>query len=146
MTELHARHVDAMTSRELYALLRLRTDVFGVEQACAYPELDGRDLEPGALMVWASDGGDVVACARMLPEVGAVRVGRVAVRPDRRGSGLGGQLVERVLALCAEIAPGEPVVLDAQSYLEGWYARWGFGRDGDPFVEDGIPHVPMRRT
>ncbi|HET7762325.1 MAG TPA: GNAT family N-acetyltransferase [Phycicoccus sp.] len=131
------RDLDAVTA---YEIARLRQDVFVVEQACVYPDLDGRDLEPGAVQVWAEDGVGVVACLRVLREPGGgVRIGRVATARGARGEGVATALVSTAL----EEAP-RPVVLDAQSHLEGWYSRRGFVRDGAEFVEDGIPHVPMR--
>lgn len=129
--------LDAAT---LYALLRLRVDVFVVEQACPYPELDGRDFEPSARHHWIEEGGAVLACLRVLVEPdGSTRVGRVATVPAARGRGLAGALVRAVLA---EVA--RPVVVDAQAHLADWYARFGFVRDGADFVQDGIPHSPMR--
>ncbi|MFB9376890.1 GNAT family N-acetyltransferase [Kineococcus gynurae] len=130
----------------LYAILRLRVDVFVVEQECAYPELDGRDLEPGALQFWASDDDGVVATLRLLvDEAGGGapvrRIGRVATARRARGGGLAAALMERALDRSADAE----VVLDAQAHLAGWYARFGFAPDGPEFVEDGIPHVPMRR-
>ncbi|QKE85860.1 GNAT family N-acetyltransferase [Arthrobacter sp. NEB 688] len=121
--------------------MRLRQDVFVLEQECLYPDLDGRDLEPGAVQWWAeSETGGVVATLRVLDDGGGVlRVGRVATSASARGAGVARELVLAVLA-----ATRGPVVLDAQSHLEHWYAGLGFGRDGAEFVEDGIPHVPMR--
>jgi ElaA protein len=127
----------------LYRILALRTDVFVVEQNCPYPELDGRDLEPAARQLWAADDdGTVLATLRLLEDAdGVSRIGRVATAKNARGGGHAAKLMEHAL----ELAGARPVVLDAQTYLEGWYARFGFVRDGDEFVEDGIPHVPMRR-
>jgi ElaA protein len=132
--------LDPMT---LYRILRLRTDVFVVEQECAYPELDGRDLEPSARQVWIErEDGDVVATLRLLLDPdGAARIGRVATAPSARGEGLAAVLMEHAIAL----AGAADVVLDAQSYLYDWYARFGFQRAGEDYIEDGIPHVPMRR-
>lgn len=128
----------------LYAILRLRTDVFVVEQECPYPELDGRDLEPSARQLWI-DGpdGTVAATLRLLRDAnGDARIGRVATAVDARGAGLAAQLMTRAI----ELAGDAEIVLDAQSHLTSWYARFGFAPDGDEFVEDGIPHTPMRRT
>ena len=125
----------------LHDILRLRQDVFVVEQQCVYADLDGRDLEPGTVQVWADDGqAGVVATLRVLLEPdGTRRIGRVATALPARGRGLAADLVAAALTL------GEgPVVLDAQSHLEGWYARFGFVRVGEEFLDDGIPHVPMR--
>jgi ElaA protein len=126
----------------LYGLLKLRVDVFVVEQECPYPELDGRDVEPDARMLWIEEDGEVLATVRLLCDGDDRRIGRVATAASARGRGLAAQLMERALADC----PGRLVRLDAQAHLEGWYARFGFAVDGEPFLEDGIPHVPMSRV
>ncbi len=125
----------------LYALLKLRTDVFVVEQACAYPELDGRDLEPGTEHRWfEDDAGEPIAYLRLLAEAGGVtRIGRVVTRADARSSGLARQLVEGVLA-----DHDGPVVADSQAHLQAWYEALGFEATGPEYLEDGIAHVPMR--
>jgi ElaA protein len=126
----------------LYAILRLRVDVFVVEQECAYPELDGRDDEPGALHLWIADDAGVAADLRMLDEPdGVVRIGRVAVAPRARGTGLSGRLMLEAIDRLVD----QPCILDAQTYLAHFYERFGFVTVGHEFVEDGIPHVPMRR-
>jgi ElaA protein len=136
-----ARFAD-LDATTLYALLKLRTDVFVVEQACAYPELDGRDAEPGAQHRWFEDeAGSPLAYLRTLVESdGAIRIGRVVTRPGARGTGLARQLVEGVLV----DHPG-PVVADAQAHLVGWYEALGFVINGPEYLEDDIAHVPMRR-
>lgn len=125
---------------ELYGLLKLRVDVFVVEQACPYPELDGRDAEPGTLHVWVEEDGAVLSCIRVLENGEDRAIGRVATAASARGRGLSAQLIARGLQLCA----GRTVDIGAQAYLEGWYARFGFERSGEDYVEDGIPHLPMR--
>jgi ElaA protein len=126
---------------ELYGLLRLRVDVFVVEQACPYPELDGRDTEPGTVHVWHELDGEVVSCIRVLEQDEDRVIGRVATAQHARGRGLSAQLVAHGIRLCA----GRAVVIGAQAHLEHWYARLGFVRSGPDYVEDGIPHLPMRR-
>jgi ElaA protein len=127
----------------LYGLLRLRVDVFVVEQECAYPELDGRDLEPTCVHVWAEVDGAPVATLRVLRDAdGRGRIGRVATAREFRGAGVAARLMERAL----ELLEGSDVVLDAQAHLQDWYARFGFVPQGDVFSEDGIPHVTMVRT
>ncbi|MHA3701749.1 GNAT family N-acetyltransferase [Jatrophihabitans sp. YIM 134969] len=141
---LHHGRVEDLDPAVLYAVLRLRVDVFVVEQECAYPELDGRDLEPDAVLHWATDpSGAVVGTLRVLHDAnGDVRIGRVATAVSARGAGLAARMVTAVL----DSAPADvDVVLDAQSHLAGWYARFGFTVAGEEYVEDGIPHVPMRR-
>jgi ElaA protein len=128
----------------LYELLRLRVDVFVVEQKCAYPELDGRDTEPDTRHVWlADDGGTPVAYLRILSEPdGTVRIGRVVVAARERGSGLAG----RLLAAALEVVGDRPCVLHAQTAATGLYERYGFVAAGPEFLDDGIPHTPMTRA
>ena len=130
-----------LTPFELYGLCRLRVDVFVVEQECPYPELDGRDTEPTTVHVWFEDDGAVLATIRVLDDGDTRAIGRVATAAPARGRGLAARLMEEGIALCE----GFPVTLGAQAHLEGWYERFGFRRSGPGYVEDGIPHVPMRR-
>jgi ElaA protein len=139
---LHDRAFAELDPRELYGILRLRAEVFVVEQACAYLDVDGRDLEPATRQLWFEDDtGAVVATARVLDDGDARRIGRITTRPDHRGQGLAARLVEHFLA--STVGPWR---LDAQSYLVDWYTRFGFVVDGPEYVEDGIPHVPMRKN
>jgi ElaA protein len=139
---LHVARFGELSPALLYALLRLRVDVFVVEQHCPYPELDGRDLEPGTRHVWLADAGTPVAYLRMLAEPdGSVRVGRVCVARPARGRGLAGELMSHAL----ELAGPDPCVLHAQAHLAGFYAGLGFTPTGPELDDDGIPHVPMRR-
>ncbi|MCL3861106.1 GNAT family N-acetyltransferase [Actinotalea sp. K2] len=136
------RAIDPLT---LYAILRLRVDVFIVEQACPYPDVDGRDVEPGAELHWATDGSDVLATLRVLHEAdGALRVGRVATGRAARSRGVASRLMREALDRCDALDASAPVLLDAQAHLVEWYARFGFEVAGDGFDEDGIPHLPMR--
>ena len=131
-----------LTPAELYGILRLRVDVFVVEQACPYPELDGRDAEPATVHLWhESADGTVLSTIRVLDNGADRAIGRVATAHGARGQGLSAQLVRRGIELCA----GRAVDIGAQAYLEGWYERFGFRRSGPDYVEDGIPHLPMRR-
>jgi predicted GNAT family N-acyltransferase len=131
-----------LTGAEVYGLCRLRVDVFVVEQQCPYPELDGRDVEPATVHLWfADDDGGIAATIRVLDDGDTRAIGRVATAAAHRGEGLAARLIEAGIALCE----GAPITLGAQAHLEGWYARFGFVRSGPGYVEDGIPHVPMRR-
>ena len=130
-----------LTPYEVYALCRLRVDVFVVEQECPYPELDGRDVEPATVHLWAEVDGEVAATIRVLDDGPTRAIGRVATARAHRGAGHAARLIEEGIALCA----GSPITLGAQAHLEGWYERFGFRRSGPGYDEDGIPHVPMRR-
>jgi ElaA protein len=135
----------------LYSLLKLRVDVFVVEQACAYAELDGRDLEPRTRHYWLAGragGGSgrepepVLGCLRLLKEPGGgYRVGRLCVAAHSRGRGLARRLMDAVLA---EVGDGH-CVLDAQTPQVGFYAGLGFVPTGEAYDWDGIEHVPMQR-
>ena len=131
--------LDATTS---YAVWRLRQDVFVVEQECPYPDLDGRDAEPGTRHVVLHEDDAVVGYARVLDDGAQWRIGRVALARSARGRGLADVVMETALQVC----PDRDVVLDAQVPLVGWYERLGFAVAGAEFLEDGIPHVPMRRS
>ena len=128
----------------LYRILQLRTDVFVVEQDCPYPELDGRDLETDARQLWIEHDGTVRATLRLLADPdGNRRIGRVATRPDARGEGLAALLMTHAL----ELSVGHDVVLERADLPDPAGTRgFGFVPDGAEYVEDGIPHVPMRRA
>lgn len=129
-----------LTTTELYEILRLRCDVFVVEQTCAYADVDGRDLEPGTVHHWIEAAGHPVAYARTLSEAdGSTRIGRVVTDPASRGLGHAAALITHL----TERVAGS-LTLHAQSHLGSWYRRFGYEVDGPEYVEDGIAHVPMR--
>ena len=132
---------DDLDTRTAYALWQLRESVFVVEQTCAYQELDGRDLEPGTRHLWVEDHGRPVAYLRILEDPGVARIGRVLVAASHRGQGLARVLMSQALDQLGE----RPSTLDAQSYLVAWYTTLGYRPTGPEFLDDGIPHVPMRR-
>lgn len=143
--------MDALTPRQLHDLLRLRVDIFVVEQACPYPEIDGRDPHARHLLVSAScETGEteLAACLRLLrPDApGApLRIGRIVVAPAWRGTGLGDYLMRAALAEARRIAPDHPQALSAQAHLTAFYAAHGFVPVSETYLEDGIPHVDMLR-
>jgi ElaA protein len=139
---LHVASFDALEATTAYRLWKLRVDVFVVEQECPYPELDGRDLEPDTRHVWIAEEGAPVAYLRLIRDEGEARIGRVCVARKSRGAGLAAELMRAALDEIGD----NPSVLDAQAYLSGWYARFGYEVTGEEFLDDGIPHVPMRRT
>ncbi len=136
-----AKDLDAAT---LYELLKLRVEVFVVEQATPYPELDGRDLLAETRHFWLeSPEGQVISTLRLMEEhpagQKAFRIGRVCTKRSDRGHGHAARLVQAALAE----AGGFPCHINAQAYLADMYAQHGFVRVGDEFLDDGIPHVPM---
>ncbi|MDG4837496.1 GNAT family N-acetyltransferase [Micromonospora sp. WMMD967] len=141
-TDIRTATFADLDTRTFHDLLKLRIDVFVVEQNCPYPELDGRDVEPGTRHLWLTDGGAPLAYLRILADPdGTARIGRVVVAPEARGGGYAGRLMTAAL----EAVGDRPSVLEAQSHLVGFYGRHGFTVSGPEYVEDGIPHTPMRR-
>ena len=150
----HCKPWSELDREELYALLRLRAEVFVVEQDCPYQDLDDKDRN--GLHLWAeqasepvSRGGAVLALTRLLP-VGVsyaseVSIGRVVTSGIVRGSGMGKALMFRSLEALHKHWPGQPIRLSAQQYLERFYQEFGFESVGEPYLEDGIPHIAMVR-
>lgn len=137
---LEARRFADLDVRSLYGILRLRLDVFVLEQRCLYPELDGRDTEIDAWHYWISQEHQIVATLRLLSaENGGSRIGRVATRADARGQGLATRLIRAALEDARR-----PVHVDVQVGLENWYRQFGFVVAGEEYDDAGIAHVPMR--
>jgi ElaA protein len=130
-----------LSASDLQAVLQLRAEVFVVEQDVAYQDVDGRDLDPGTTHYLLED--DVLlAYLRVLTEPdGDLRIGRVCTAQKARGTGLGYQ----VMAAAVEDLHGARSVLEAQVYAKGFYERFGYVAEGEEYLEDGIPHVTMRR-
>ena len=124
---------DELTAREVHDLLRLRCLVFVVEQACAFAEIDG--LDPDAIHLRLTVGDD-----------DAVRIGRIVTAAGYRGRGFGGEMMAEALRYAGERFPDRDIVLSAQSHLETFYAGHGFHVASEPYDEDGIPHIDMRRA
>jgi ElaA protein len=145
--EWHCRDFAALELDQLYGILKLRLAVFVIEQRCFYQDLDGLDQQ--ALHVFASDGGEVVAAARVFaPGVReeSVVIGRVLTATAQRNTGLGKELMARTLAAIEARWGKVRIRLNAQKYVERFYAGFGFERAGDDFLEDDIPHLPMARA
>ena len=135
-----------LTTIQLYQLLKLRVDVFVVEQQCPYPELDDKDHQKDVYHLLGYESDKLVACTRLLPKgvsYPSVSIGRVATSADHRGGGIGHQLLEESLRACQSLWPNESIEIGAQAYLEAFYTRHGFVKMSDTYLEDGIPHIDM---
>ena len=143
--EVDLRRMEAFSAVDLYAMLKLRVDVFVVEQECPYPELDGNDADCLHLRLIAD--GELIACARLWRPTTEhhPRIGRVAVSPGHRGKRLGEALMREAIEACEKLYPGEPIAISAQSHLQAFYGTLGFAATSAEYVEDGIPHVDMER-
>ncbi|MBM2617810.1 GNAT family N-acetyltransferase [Actinoplanes sp. LDG1-06] len=133
------RDLDTTT---LYGILKLRADVFVVEQECVYGDLDGRDDEPGTRHLWFERDGEIRAYIRVLDDGDVQRIGRVVTAKSARGARLAGRLMDEALTIIGN----RPSVLDAQAYLVDFYAKFGYTQTGPEYIEDGIPHIPMHRA
>ena len=137
-----------LTLEELYSFVKLRTDVFFVEQRIDEEELDNRDQEPTTRHLWIADVAGTIAYLRVLVDTTASHLdanlclGRVVVRADRRGEGLAQVLVSRVM----EQFGHESMLLHAQEYVAPLYAKVGFEAFGESYIEAGIPHISMYRA
>jgi Predicted acyltransferase len=140
------RRMDEFSAADLYALLKLRVDVFVVEQKCPYNEIDGKD--PEALHLRLLEGDELIAAARIFAPAGPEKpskIGRVVVSPDHRGKRLGESLMREAVHQCEDRFPAHPIALSAQSHLERFYRSFGFAPVSEEYLEDGIPHVDMVR-
>jgi ElaA protein len=140
-----------LTLDELYAALQLRSRVFVVEQQCPFLDADGDDDRAWHLLGWsaAADGRPHLAAYARLFAPGVkypeASVGRVVSSPEARRTGAGRALMAESLRVLAALAPGAPVRIGAQKYLERFYGSFGFVRAGDDYLEDGIVHLEMVR-
>ncbi len=131
---------EELTTGELYEILRLRAEIFVVEQNCPYQDLDGIDYR--SLHLFCEEAGEVLACLRVfVKEEGTAVIGRVVTKTH--GMGLGGQLLKRGIQLAMDAYQPARIVLGAQLQASGYYAKQGFTIASEPFLEDGIWHVRM---
>lgn len=134
-------------SVKMYRILALRSEVFVVEQNCAYQDLDGKDEQ--SHWVWAEDEkGEVHATARLLPagvSYKEISIGRVCSSLHSRGTGLGKALMNECLEQCEQLWGRESITISAQQYLLKFYNEFGFEEEGEMYLEDDIPHLKMKR-
>jgi len=139
-----------LSTQDLYQILKLRSDVFVVEQNCAYPDIDNKDIQADVRHLFWREQGEIVAYLRLLPPdlsyPDMVSIGRVVVAPAGRGTGLGRKLIQQGLDECAELWPRNAVKIGAQTYLEDFYQSFGFETVSESYLEDGIPHIDMLKV
>lgn len=135
---------DELSKLELYTILKLRSEVFIIEQHCNYQDVDGKDLKCHHLMAW--DGDNLVAYTRIVPpdvSFAEASIGRVLTSPRYRGIGAGVTLMQKSIAKVYETYGKQPIRIGAQLYLKKFYESFGFVKDSDEYVEDEIPHIEM---
>ena len=141
----HVASFDDLDNRTLLGILQLRCEVFIVEQECVYADVDGRDAEPGTRHLWFDEGGTPVAYLRILQRAGRDRPHRPGLHREGRPRAGAVEPADEGRARPGR-ARGPGAVLNAQSYLVGFYEGFGFAVAGPEFLDDGIPHTPMRRA
>jgi ElaA protein len=137
----------ALQVQQLYDALALRSEVFVVEQQCLFLDIDGIDPK-GWHLLGHDDAGQLVAYARLLPpgvKAPEVVIGRVVTSPAARGSGAGQALMREAGLQCERLWPGHAVMLNAQARLERFYQGHGYVTVSEPYDEDGIDHIEMRK-
>jgi ElaA protein len=142
----HEKTFHELTVDELYAILRLRQEVFVVEQTCAYLDCDDHDQR--SIHLFTTDDDTVVAYARVLPpgeKFAEASLGRVVTAKSARRTGAGRAIVQRAIEVIERRFGRVPIRISAQSYLARFYGELGFSRDSEEYPEDGIPHLEMRR-
>jgi len=138
---------EALSVQQLYDVLALRSEVFVVEQNCVFLDIDG--LDPKTLhLLGSGDDGALQAYARLIPpglKAPDALIGRVVTSPTARGGGTGRALMAEAVAQCELLWPGHAITLHAQAHLERFYGGFGFVPVGEQYMEDGIPHIEMRK-
>jgi ElaA protein len=138
-------HYDHIAADELYEALMLRQRVFVVEQRCAFLEADGADRYSWHLF-GRRRTQQLVAYLRIVPpgrRFEEPSIGRVVTAPEVRRTGLGRVVMQEGIRRTRELFPGQAIKLSAQRYLESFYSSLGFIVSGEPYDEDGIPHLNM---
>ena len=144
----HCLPFEALANLTLYDLLRLRSEVFVVEQNCPFQDIDGLDDRAYHLLGY-TEAGELAAYARLFDagiSYEQVAIGRVAVALAHRRHGLGRELMQQAVAQCEVLFGAQPIKIGAQLYLERFYQGLGFVQCGEGYLEDGIPHIPMLRA
>ncbi len=138
-----------LTTEQLYQLLKLRVDVFVVEQQCPYPELDNKDIHPDSRHLLGYENHSLVAYCRLLPpgcSFSEASIGRIVVAETQRQQGLGRTLVERAISSTEQLWPGQGIKVGAQSQLQAFYRSCGFVADSAAYMDDGIEHIDMLKA
>ncbi|MBT8113994.1 MAG: GNAT family N-acetyltransferase [Arenicella sp.] len=138
---------DELSKEELFEILKVRQDVFVVEQECAYPDIDDADRAAWHICGRrATNGRPLVAYARILKPgltYEQVSIGRILTSAAARGEGLGLELMRRAMSFIESRFPGQPIKIGAQTHLQRFYQELGFVPASEPYDEDGISHIDM---
>ena len=142
--EFQFKHFSELSIGELYDILRLRAEIFVVEQDCVYNDIDGHDKE--AVHQFLTKNDEVIAYARLLKpgsRFNDYSIGRVVVKESERGTGLGIQMMQEAKTYIRENWKADKIKISAQKYLRKFYEDLGFVIVTEEYLEDGIPHFGM---
>ena len=136
---------DELNINELYDLLKLRSEVFVVEQNCVYQDIDDKDIK--GTHFFGQDGSDLIAYLRVT-EAGVlypnhISIGRVVIKKTHRNKKLGNEILAKAINFCRKKFPKTPIKISAQTHLKSFYNQLGFEFKGEAYLEDGIPHCAM---
>ena len=142
MSPIQLKIFQELTLEQLYSILKLRVDIFVVEQDCPYPELDDEDQK--SIHLFYEEGENIIAYIRVIPtQAGNIRIGRVVTHKDFRGQSLSSKLMEAAMEFIQENHSNKQIMLSAQEHLQAFYGKFGFVPVSEMYLEDGIPHVDM---
>ena len=134
-----------LSSFQVYNMLKLRSEVFIVEQNCPYQDLDEKDLK--AIHVLVKEKEQLIGYSRILKKGVSYKkyssIGRVVVKKEKRKKSIGIKLMEFSIKICKNLHPNEVIKISAQTYLKKFYNKHGFIQKGENYMEDGIPHCAM---
>jgi ElaA protein len=140
------KHFDDLSPIEVYQILQVRNEVFILEQTCYYQDIDDKDLKCFHLMLIENEA--LIGYARLLPKGisydNYASIGRVLIKKEYRQKDYGKQLMHKAIAFC-DAQFRCTIKIGAQQYLEKFYTELGFATCGDMYLEDEIPHLPMKK-
>lgn len=149
VTQWQIQPFSSLSARQLHDILKVRSDVFVVEQDCVYSDIDGLDVLPNVFQVFGYDGDKLVGTCRLLAP-GVVyeqpcAIGRVVIDEAYRGQGKALEMMKFSLNQTNDLWPQAECKISAQEHLQRFYQSLGFVTCSDMYLEDGIPHVSMTR-
>jgi ElaA protein len=133
-----------LTTEEIYKILKLRSEVFIIEQQCIYEDCDGKDKD--SYHLYLEDKGEIIAYLRILKRnvsYKEISIGRVLVKKSYRGKAIAKEMMQKAIRFIEEDLKEIEIRISAQAYLINFYGSFGFKRTTDEYLEDGILHVEM---
>ena len=147
MVQFRWKRFEELTAKEIYEILKLRAEVFVVQQNCAYLDPDGKDFSAMHLLGYEDE--NLVTYIRLFPPTeikNHIIFGRVVTAESARGKGYGKQLMQALLDHCNQHFPNVSIQCSSQAYLQKFYESFGFVTHGQTYLEDNIPHIAMIRS